>query len=315
MRQKLTTSNTCVILITESADRQSSTSHFGAAVPPADSTCLTSIRLQVLGGVTEIMNYTQPHFARESRDLSPTSVLAPSTPPDPQSNAVKPTFSTARSLADLSASFTLLQQRYQQAGLADDDQDCLRVLPYHFCEATQVFVARTLKEVIGTVTLVGESEHPLPIFQTYPELTRRLKRRCGRIGEVTSLAISSHWSSKGEIFLGLTRLLTFFARHHQLDHLVAIVHPRHANFYRLAMGFEIIGNTKPCNSVGGNPGVAVVGSVNDRHCYRQPWRNVFFEGEFAPYCLAATPMSDVHANYFFDLKLSEHLSKAKKTSS
>ena len=264
------------------------------------------------------MNYTLPHFAEnvgKSTNLSPTGVVALNATRDPQSNIIKPSFSTAGNRTDLLAAFTLLQQRYRQAGLATDDQSGLRIMPYHFCSATQIFIARTSKEVTGTVTLVGESEQPLPMFQAYPELAWQLKRRCGRIGEVTSLAISSHRSSKGEIFLGLTRLLTFFARHHRLDHLVAIVHPRHANFYRLAMGFEILGDAKPCDSVGGSPGVAVVGSVNDRHCYRQPWRNVFFEGEFAPYCLAATPMSDVHANYFFDLKLSEHLSKAKKTSS
>ena len=247
------------------------------------------------------MNYTLPHFAGGSRVLSPSRALAINADGDSQNNAVKPTFSTARNRADLFASFTLLQQRYRQAGLVSDDQDSLRIMPYHFCSATQVFVARTLKEVIGTVTLVSESEQPLPMFQAYPELAWRLKRRCGRIGEVTSLAISSHWSSNGQTFIGLTRLLTFFARHHQLDHLIAIVHPRHANFYRLAMGFEIISGQKPCDSVGGSPGVAVVGSVNERHRYREPWQKLFFEGEFDQYCLAANAMSDVDAKYFFDL--------------
>ena len=249
------------------------------------------------------MNYTQSHFEGESRNPSSTGVVATNASRDLQSNSLKPTFSTARNFADLFAAFTLLQQRYRQAGLASNDQRSLRIMPYHFCESTQVFVARTLKNVIGTVTLVGESEQPLPMLQAYPELAWPLKRRCGRIGEITSLAISSHWSSKGETFLGLTRLLTFFARRHRLDHLVATVHPRHANFYRRAMGFEIIGDIKPCDSVGGSPGVAVVGSVNERHHYREPWRNLFFEGEFDQYCLAAKPMSDVHAKYFFDLNL------------
>ena len=249
------------------------------------------------------MNYTQSHFEGESRNPSSTGVVATNASRDLQSNSLKPTFSTARNFADLFAAFTLLQQRYRQAGLASNDQRSLRIMPYHFCESTQVFVARTLKNVIGTVTLVGESEQPLPMLQAYPELAWPLKRRCGRIGEITSLAISSHWSSKGETFLEVTRLLTFFARRHRLDHLVATVHPRHANFYRRAMGFEIIGDIKPCDSVGGSPGVAVVGSVNERHRYREPWRNLFFEGEFDQYCLAAKPMSDVHAKYFFDLNL------------
>ena len=253
------------------------------------------------------MNYTHPHFVSVSHSLLPASVWKPNACRDSQ-NRIKPTFSTAKDRADLLASFKLLQQRYQQAGLASNNQDNLRIMPYHFCAAAQVFVARTLKEVIGTVTLVGESDQPLPMFQAYPELAWQLKRRCGRIGEVTSLAISSHWSSKGETFLGLTRLLTFFARHHRLDHLVAIVHPRHANFYRLAMGFEILGPPKPCDSVSGSLGVAVVGSVNEKHRYRQPWRKVLFEGKVDQSCLAAKPMSIAHAKYFFDLKVNEQLS-------
>ena len=251
------------------------------------------------------MNYTLPHFAEnagKSTNLSPTGVVALNANRDPQSNIIKPSFSTARNRTDLLAAFTLLQQRYRQAGLATDDQDSLRIMPYHFCSATQVFIARTSKEVTGTVTLVGESEQPLPMFQAYPELAWQLKRRCGRIGEVTSLAISSHRSSKGEIFLGLTRLLTFFARHHRLDHLVAIVHPRHANFYRLAMGFEILGDAKPCDSVGGSPGIAVIGSVNERHRYRQPWRNVFFEGKFDDFTLAARSIRSPDKQFLFDLR-------------
>ena len=214
LHQKLTTPNTCFIRTTRSVDRHSSTSR-SRAIHTASrhtSTCLTLIRPQVFGGATR-MNYT-PHFAGESHNLLPTRVLAPNAGCDPQNNASKPTFGIARNRADLSAAFTLLQQCYRRAGLASDDQGNLRIMPYHFCEATQVFVARTLKEVIGTVTLVGESEQPLPMLRAYPELACRLKRCCGRIGEVTSLAISSHWSSKGEVFLGLTRLLTFFARHH-----------------------------------------------------------------------------------------------------
>ena len=251
------------------------------------------------------MNYTHPHFVSESHNLSPTRVLARNPDCDPQHNASKPTFRIASNRADLLAAFTLLQQCYRQAGLVSDNQGSLRIMPYHFCKAAQVFVARSSKEVIGTVTLVGDSEQPLPMLQAYPELAWQLKRRCGRVGEVTSLAISSHWSSKGQAFLGLTRLLTFFARHHQLDHLVAIVHPRHAKFYRLAMGFEIMGTPKPCDSVGGSPGVAVIGSVNEKHRYRQPWRNIFFAGKFDESCLAAKPMIDAHAKYFFDLNLSK----------
>ena len=257
------------------------------------------------------MNYTLPHFAGNAgkpTNLSPTGVVALNANRDPQSTIIKPSFSTARNRTDLLAAFTLLQQRYRQAGLATDDQSGLRIMPYHFCSATQIFIARTSKEVTGTVTLVGESEQPLPMFQAYPELAWQLKRRCGRIGEVTSLAISSRWSSKGETFLGLTRLLTFFARHHRLDHLVAIVHPRHANFYRLAMGFEILGPPKPCDSVSGSLGVAVIGSVNEKHRYRQPWRKALFEGKFDQSCLAAKPMSIAQAKYFFDLKVNEQLS-------
>ena len=74
------------------------------------------------------MNYTLPHFAGnagKSTNLSPTGVVALNASRDTQSNIIKPSFSTARNRTDLLAAFTLLQQRYRQAGLATDDQDCL----------------------------------------------------------------------------------------------------------------------------------------------------------------------------------------------
>ena len=135
------------------------------------------------------------------------------------SKLARSTFATAKNRDELLAAFTLLQHRYQQAGLASCDQGELRIMPHHFSQASQVFVAKTSGRVTGTVTLVGESDDLLPIFRTYPELAWQVGRRYGRIGEVTSLAVSSEQSGHGSLFLGLTRLLTFYARHQGLDHL------------------------------------------------------------------------------------------------
>ena len=217
------------------------------------------------------------------------------------SKLARSTFATAKNRDELLAAFTLLQHRYQQAGLASCDQGQLRIMPHHFSQASQVFVAKTSGRVTGTVTLVGESDDLLPMFRTYPELAWQVGRRYGRIGEVTSLAVCPCKSKPIATFLGLTRLLTFYARHQGLDQLVAIVHPRHAKFYQFAMGFKIIGEVKECNSVGGKPGVAVLGSVNDRHCYRKPWRDVFFEGKFKEHDFSSRPMSNTDVKYFFDL--------------
>ncbi|TWU54503.1 hypothetical protein Poly51_32220 [Rubripirellula tenax] len=205
---------------------------------------------------------------------------------------------TAATRDDFASAFRLLQQRYEDAGLSRHNRQRMRIMDFHLSGDSQVFIATYRGEVVGTVTLVlGHSR--LPAASTYPKAVARLQQESGfRVGEITSLAIDSDKAPRGEVFGQLTRLSISFARAQGLEHLVAVVHPRHARFYTRAMGCEIIGRETPYVAVGGKPGIAVVGSVNDRSRYSPRWRDYCLDGNFADNDLQSRPMHPDDAAHF-----------------
>jgi hypothetical protein len=92
--------------------------------------------------------------------------------------------------------------------------------------------------------------------------------------------------------------MMFHARYSGLDSLVAVVHPRHGKFYRLAMGFQEIGGLSAYRQVGGQPGVPILGHVKDDSRYRDRWKRNYFGGGFTEDQLRPSPMSMIDRAYF-----------------
>ncbi|TWT56268.1 N-acyl amino acid synthase FeeM domain-containing protein [Allorhodopirellula solitaria] len=204
-------------------------------------------------------------------------------------------YRAVQSRSDLLGAFGLLQERYESAGLAEPASNCvderrIRMMPFHGWRQSQVFIAALGDRIVGTVTLICDGRYNLPIAQHYRDEIKAA-RKMGRVGEITSLAVDPVHPKPAEIFGQLTRLLTFFARVQRMDFLAATVHPRHAKFYCNAMGFQLIGEEVQCHHVAGNPGVAVLGSVNDESKYRKRWRDYYFSGSFGETDLQARPMA------------------------
>ena len=214
------------------------------------------------------------------------------------------TCNIAGARSEYEGAFELLHRRYLDAGLTPDCDRRLRVLPYHLAPSTQVFVAKQRGLVICCVSLVrvacsGGLSCGLPMDQWFASKLE-YDRRAGRsIAEACSLAVDLRgpWST-GEVFGQLTRIMMFFARRSGVDKLVAMVHPRHAAFYRRAMGFSVIGKPKKCDLVDGKPGIPIIGSVNAAQLYRPRWRKFYFDGDFEPHELTPRYLSPSDTAYF-----------------
>lgn len=219
----------------------------------------------------------------------------------------------ACSRSDFIGAFELLQRRYQDAGLAASCGNqvgaCrIRMMPYHRWVQSQVFVAAAGERIIGTVTLISAGQFDLPILDYY-QTEIKANRAVGRISEITSLAVDPTHAKPTEVFGELTRRLYFFARYQGADSVAAIVHPRHAKFYQHAMGYQAIGDEVQCRQVCGEPGVGVLGSVNDKSKYRKRWQDYYFSGalsrdEMHPrpiaadeysYCSSLADQANLHA--------------------
>jgi len=200
-------------------------------------------------------------------------------------NARRPvTARTARSREDYIAAFRLLYDRYVSTGLTTESPEQLRVAPAQLAPGSQLFVAERNAQVIGTVTLATRLA-ALPAFTSHPELKDPLRFLPSRVGEIMSLAIAPLDPSEAppaDTFWRLTRLLIHFARAQSLDHLIAVVHPRHAKFYRRALGFELIGQERPCPTVDCRPGVPLMVDIRRAIGLRPGHHEIYFEGTFTP---------------------------------
>ncbi|MFG0255018.1 MAG: hypothetical protein ACF787_07960 [Rhodopirellula sp. JB053] len=206
---------------------------------------------------------------------------------------------TARTRIDYEAAFSLLQRRYQEVGLAEAHRDSpvMRVLPYHLTRQSQVFVASVDGRTIGTVTLVLGTAGNLPMERMYPGVVSRWKQFY-RLGELASLAIDPRFAKPRVAFMELTRLASAFAQYQGIDSLAAVVHPRHAKFYKHALGFQVIGVEKRCDLVGGRPGVPVLGSINRPCSQSTRLRRFYTNCDYPTNKLMHRPMREIDQIYF-----------------
>jgi hypothetical protein len=167
-------------------------------------------------------------------------------------------FKVADNQCERAGAFGLVYQAYVQAGLMRPNVFEMRVMPHHLLATTATFVARRGSQVIGTVSLVGDGRLGLPLDRVYGHEVDRLRDPSTWLGEVSSLASAMAPADLSfHIVIGLMRLMAQFARRHGLEHLLVAVHPRHARFYRRAMGFKTLGTERPYPSVRNRPAVAL----------------------------------------------------------
>lgn len=185
-------------------------------------------------------------------------VLRPQTDaPRPQTDAVE--VALARTRSDLIAAFRLLYNAYVRAGLASENDQKLRLTPFHLRPETEVFVAKRHGKVTATMTMVPDGDAGLPMDSMYHDEADGLRGRGMRVAEMGSFADRRESPQRFLKLLGeLSRLVVQVARARGIDGLVAATHPRHARFYVRSLGFRQFGDLRDCPYAGGNPAVALV---------------------------------------------------------
>jgi hypothetical protein len=154
--------------------------------------------------------------------------------------------------------FRLAYDAYVTSGLMRPNRFQLRVMPHHLLPTTATFVALREARVIATVSLVADGRLGLPLERVYPTEVNRLRAGSAWLGEVSALASSAaEAGSDFDVVVALMRLMAQFSQRQGLDHLLVAVHPRHARFYRRAMGFQPLGQERPYPAVCNRPAVAL----------------------------------------------------------
>jgi hypothetical protein len=156
-----------------------------------------------------------------------------------------------------SAAFNLVYRNYLRKGLIDQNEQQLRVTPYHLLATTNTFIAEYRGDVICTVSLIGDGELGLPMESIYGDAVMGARRQGLYVGEVSCLALEDMpFKCFLPIFVKLTRLMAQHCRTYGMDQFLIVIHPKHAKFYQRFMGFERIGALTTYPTVRDAPAVA-----------------------------------------------------------
>lgn len=184
-------------------------------------------------------------------------------------------FKVADSPSERRDAFRLVYDQYLKTGLSQPNAHHVRVTPYHLLRTTHVFVAYVRREIVATMTLVGDGDLGLPMESIYGAEVARRRARGLRLSEVSCLA--DRRADRRDfltVFVGLSRLLAQFARRRQYDQLLVVCHPKHSAFYRRFLGFDMIGSVAECPHVENKPAVPLCLDFDyvDHHppaCYKR----------------------------------------------
>lgn len=144
----------------------------------------------------------------------------------------------AETQEELEACFSVLHDAYVDSGFMKPDPSGMRVTIYHALPTTTTLCAKYDGKVVGTISLIRESELGVPLQQIF-DLTA-VREKEGNIAEVSALAIHRKFRrTGGSILFPLMKFMyeyctTFF----DTRHLVIAVNPSHIEMYESLLFFR-----------------------------------------------------------------------------
>lgn len=205
----------------------------------------------------------------------------------------EPRFKIASQRGEFEAAYRLVHDAYVRQGLTEPLRSGMRITPYQLLPTTDVLVALVRDEVFCTMSLVADGEMGLPMESIFAEELALRRQQGLRLAEVSCLADRrSQLSRSLPALYGLMRLMVQSARARGVDQLLVACHPRHAKFYRRALGFDTISEVRSYQTVRGNPAVALVQDLNLAQQNHPELYRRFFGQRLPESALRPRPMSD-----------------------
>ncbi|MEO1526306.1 MAG: long-chain N-acyl amino acid synthase [Planctomycetota bacterium] len=157
---------------------------------------------------------------------------------------------------ELEAAFALIYNSYRRAGLMEENEQGIRVTPFHLLTTTEVFITKYQGEVVSTVSLIGDGDLGLPLESIYPDDVKVMREGGLKMAEIGCLADRRNSPVRFvETFSTMGRMLAQVAKARGYDGLVAATHPKHARLYSRILPFEQVGEETECPYANGNPAV------------------------------------------------------------
>jgi hypothetical protein len=144
----------------------------------------------------------------------------------------------AETREELNACFHLLHDAYVASGFMKPDPSGLRVTIYNALPTTTTLLASWDGKVVGTISLIRESELGFPLQKIFD--ISAIRSAGGQIVEVSALAVDPEFrATSGTILFPLMKFMYEYAtRFFDTQHLVIAVNPRHIALYESLLFFR-----------------------------------------------------------------------------
>jgi GNAT superfamily N-acetyltransferase len=149
----------------------------------------------------------------------------------------------AETKEELEACFSLLHDAYVESGFMKPDASGMRLTIYHALPTTTTLCAKYDGHVVGTISLIRESEIGVPMQQIF-DLTA-IRDIDGNIAEASALAIHPRFRrTGGTILFPLMKFMyEYCTRYFDTRHLVIAVNPSHIEMYESLLFFRRLTST------------------------------------------------------------------------
>ncbi len=150
-------------------------------------------------------------------------------------------FKIADSREELEQSFRLVYKSYLALGYIKPNHTEMRATAHHVLPSTSTLIAKDGERVVGTLTLVRDSDLDLPLETTFD--VRGLRSKARRLAEITSLVIDPDYRQRsgGLILFPLLKLMyEYTSNYFGADQLVIAIHPKEIDFYKHLLLFSEI---------------------------------------------------------------------------
>lgn len=217
----------------------------------------------------------------------------------PEPNASGIVYKIASNREEREAAFRLVHRAYTQTGLIEANPYGMRVTPYHLLDTTAVFIAVYQRDVICTLSLIGDGDLGMPMASIYADEVTQLRDQGLYVGEVSCLADRRRELTRiMPVFVKLAKVMAQYARLQGMNNLLIAVHPRHTRFYKRFMAFDEFGELKTYPTVRNNPAIACNLDFAKADRERPPCYEQFFGDPLPVEELRACPMTAAEREYF-----------------
>jgi len=150
--------------------------------------------------------------------------------------------------------YALAHRVYHGCGYASEGREWI-VSPFDADPNTLTLLAQDADgRDVATISLVFDGAARLPCDEIYGEELDALRGQGRQLVEVTRLAIDAANQHSKALLVRLFNFIYIFARRVKgFDDFVIEVNPRHVNYYRRLLCFEVSGPERPCPRVQGAP--------------------------------------------------------------